>query len=278
MESLCQCVNVGRQAYYQDKYRSSKRVEYEHRVVELIKEFRLEQPSAGIKKLQVDINIRLVEQEHNPIGRDRLFEIAARNGLLVARRKSRQPVTTYSKHGYAVQPNRIKDEVPTAPGQILVADITYLSLCGGQHAYLSLVTDKYSRYIVGYYLSKNLSNEGALKAIEMASKNLPRDAKAICHSDRGVQYCCHDYLDKLNELGIISSMTDADHCAQNALAERVNGILKSEFYLDITFNNFAIAQRAVDNAIRIYNTRRRHWSLKLRTPADVHFEDQRLAA
>lgn len=278
MESLCRHFEVGRQAFYQFNYRSKKRKEYEEKVVALIKEFRVQQPRSGIKKLRVDINIKLAESECPPIGRDCLFDIARREGLLLERRKSRQPITTYSGHNYVVEPNRIKEITPTAPGQIFVADITYLTLRGGAHAYLFAITDKYSRYIVGHFLSKDLRHEGAIKALEMASKHCSVDVKTIHHTDRGVQYCCHEFLDKLAELGMVGSMTDADHCAQNALAERMNGILKSEFYLDTTFNTFAIAQRAVDNAILIYNTYRRHWSLGLRTPASVHFKNQRIAA
>ena len=247
-------------------------------MLELIKGLRKEQPRGGLKKLRIDINIELEKRGYRPVGRDSLFEMARRNGLLLERRRSRKPVTTYSAHNYAVQPNLVKYIEATAPGQVLVADITYLTLRGGEHAYLFAVTDMYSRYIVGHYLSKSLGHAGAVQALEMACKNLPRDALTIHHTDRGVQYCCHEFLDKLCEFTMLSSMTDADHCAQNALAERVNGILKSEFYLDVTFNTFADAARAVNNAIRIYNTRRRHWSLKLRIPAEVHFEGWRIAA
>lgn len=278
MESLCRYFEVGRQAYYQYQYRASERRERDDVVVGLVKEFRKEQPRTGLKKLRIDINLELEKQGYQPIGRDWLFAVARKNALLLERRRSRAPITTYSGHKYAVQPNLIKERAPTAPGQVLVGDITYLMLRGGSHAYLFAVTDKYSRYIVGHHLASNLSHEGAIKAAEMAYTNLPLGAQPIHHTDRGVQYCCHEFLDKLRELGMSSSMTDADHCAQNALAERMNGILKSEFYLDVTFNTFAQAQRAVKNAICIYNTRRRHWSLGLRKPAEVHFKHQPIAA
>lgn len=278
MEDLCRYFKVGRQAYYQDKYRREKRRKYHELVIEHIKELRKIQPRAGIKKLQVDINELLKQAGHAEVGRDRLFQIACEAGLLLKRRKSRQPITTYSRHKYAVQPNRIKEKVATAPGQIAVADITYLTLSGGKHAYLFAITDIYSRYLMGYHLSMSLSHEGAIKALEMARKRIPLGAKLIHHTDRGVQYCCHEFLDKLASLDFLSSMTDADHCAQNAIAERMNGILKSEFFLDLTFNNFAEAQRAVDDAIYTYNNVRRHWSLKLHKPATVHFQTHSLAA
>ena len=136
--------------------------------------------------------------------------------------------------------------------------------------YLSLITDKYSRKIVGYHLGRTLETEDTLKALRMALAELPEGAKPIHHSDRGCQYCCHEYVSCLHEHGLGVSMTEVDHCAENAQAERMNGILKQEYFLSYEFRTVAQALKAVDEAVRLYNTRRPHRSLKMKTPAAVH--------
>ena len=166
-------------------------------------------------------------------------------------------------------PNRLRETVVSGPGQAVAADITYLRLQWG-FCYLFLLTDVYSRMIVGWYLSESLGHEGALKALRMALANKTLLPGALHHSDRGVQYCCHEFIREVNANGLLLSMTDANHCAQNALAERVNGILKDEFYLDLRFNSLAQARRAVANSVFIYNTKRPHLSLGYRKPAEMH--------
>lgn len=205
-----------------------------------------------------------------PIGRDRLARLLRENGLNVFRRRSRRIQTTYSRHHYAVQPNLFKGIKVTAPCQVLVADVTYLELAR-QHAYLFLITDAYSRMIVGYHVSQDLGHTGAIKALEMALEAVPSPKGLIHHTDRGVQYCCHDFLDVIRKHGMRSSMTDADHAAQNALAESINGLLKREFLLDSTFEQFKALMQAVDEAVFAYNHLRIHGSLHGKTPAEVHF-------
>ena len=139
----------------------------------------------------------------------------------------------------------------------------------GAFAYLFLVTDLFARHIVGWHLSRDLSHYAALRALDAAQRTLGRCTGIVHHSDRGSQYCCHDYLAQLHALRMIPSMTDAAHCYQNAVAERVNGILKAEFDLDAVFPSFRAAQHAVTQAVHIYNTIRTHWSLQLRTPHTV---------
>jgi len=151
-----------------------------------------------------------------------------------------------------------------------VSDITYISLTN-THAYLFLVTDKVSQMVVGYHLSRSLSHEGAIYALRNAMLNVKEGSNVIHHTDRGIQYCCHKFLDESRKQGIRLSMTDSDHCAQNALAECMNGILKTEFYLDYKFKNFEQAETAVKEAIFNYNHLRIHGSLNGRTPAEVHF-------
>ncbi len=207
--------------------------------------------------------------KYPPIGRDHLARIVAKYGLKVGRRKSRKIHTTYSDHDYAVQPYLVPSLNVNGPGQLLVADITYISTEEGP-AYLFLITDAYSRKILGYYLSKSLGHDGAIEALKMALKDVPNPKAVVHHSDRGVQYCCHNFLDEIRRFDLRSSMTDADHCAQNALAECINGILKSEFFLDVTFPNFKSALKAVHQAIFNYNHLRIHGSLNGKTPAESH--------
>lgn len=184
------------------------------------------------------------------------------------------PHTTYSGHDYAVQPNLMKDLMLIRPLQAFVSDITYLRV-GGGFAYLFLVTDAVSKRIMGYHLSHTLGHQGAIHALRMAIENIKDPRGIIHHSDRGVQYCCHQFLDELKTLSIYSSMTDANHCAQNALAERMNGILKNEFYLDLPFLDFKAASKAVAQAVLLYNEVRTHGSLKtngrMSTPDAYHF-------
>ena len=226
---------------------------------------RLVQPRVGTRKLQVHLAAAGV-----PVGRDRLFRWLREDDALVER-KRRGTGTTYSRHGYAVAPNRLKDATITGPGQAVVSDITYLRLDRDRFAYLFLTTDVYSRQIVGWHLSRDLSHHSALQALQHASVTLGASDGVLHHSDRGSQYCCHEFLRALADRRWLPSMTDANHCYQNALAERVNGILKDEFHLDAVFPAFIEAHVAVTQAIHTYNTRRLHGSLQRRTPAQVFY-------
>lgn len=224
---------------------------------------RQEQPRVGTRKLQAALATAGVA-----VGRDRLFALLRARGQLVSR-KRRATQTTYSHHAYAVAPNLVKTVTLTAPRQVVVSDITYLRLERDVFAYLFLVTDLYARHIVGWHLSRDLSHDGALRALAQAEQTLGPCAGIVHHSDRGVQYCCHAYRAQLHAARMLPSMTDGAHCYQNAVAERVNGILKDEFDLDAVFASFSAAHGAVAHAVRVYNTRRTHWSLKLQTPHTV---------
>jgi putative transposase len=203
------------------------------------------------------------------IGRDRLAKFCSKNGFKVGRRKSRKIQTTFSKHNYAVQPYLLPGVEITAPGQVLVADITYIPLYSG-HTYLFLVTDAYSRMIVGHHLSDSLNHNGAIEALKMALELIPKPQGVIHHSDRGCQYCCHDFLEQVHTWELRASMTDKDHCAQNALAECMNGILKTEFLLDAGFISLNHAKLGVSDAIFNYNCLRIHGQLDGKTPEEVH--------
>jgi transposase InsO family protein len=232
-------------------------------VLAAVDAIRVDQPRAGTRKVHDHLASAGVH-----VGRDRLFTVLRETGRLV-KRKRRATQTTYSRHGYAVAPNVLKTMTVAAPRQVVVSDITYLRLDRGAFAYLFLVTDLFSRQIVGWHVSRDLSHHAALIALDQARRTLGPVTGVVHHSDRGSQYCCHDYLQRLHELRMIPSMTDDQHCYQNAVAERVNGILKDEFDLDAIFPSVIAAQHAVAHAVRIYNTVRRHWSLDLQTPYDV---------
>lgn len=224
---------------------------------------RTTQPRVGTRKLQAHLAASGLV-----VGRDRLFRWLREAGALV-KRKRRGTHTTYSRHGYAVAPNRLKDTPLTGPGQAVVSDITYLRLARDGFAYLFLTTDVYSRRIVGWHLSRDLSHQSALRALHHTCETLGTTEGVLHHSDRGSQYCCHEFLQALAASRLLPSMTDANHCYQNALAERVNGILKDEFDLDQAYPTFIEAHQAVARAIHTYNHRRLHGSLRLQTPADV---------
>lgn len=235
-------------------------------VLKLVDNLRQDQPRVGTRKLYQHLS-----EQGIGVGRDRLFDVL-RNADRLVRRKKRFEKTTYSKHVYAVAPNLIQGKAVRRPAQVLVSDCTYLRLAGGKFAYLFLVTDAYSRKILGFHLSRDLSHYSALLALDNARTELHDTNGVIHHSDRGCQYCCHEYLAFLKKYGMEPSMTNESHCYQNAIAERVNGILKDEFNLDAVFLSFEQMLSAVRNAIKVYNTKRMHWSLGLKTPAEVYLK------
>jgi putative transposase len=187
---------------------------------------------------------------------------------MIKKKRRKYVRTTFSNHWLRKYPNLIKGLVPVQAGQIWVSDITYLSTTKG-FIYLSLITDAYSHKIVGWQLSTSLSHEGSLRALEMALGSRTGTQQLIHHSDRGIQYCCSEYVSLLGDKGIEISMTENGDPLENAIAERVNGILKTEFGLDNVFSNFKIALLSTERAIKIYNTKRPHASVDYLTPHEA---------
>lgn len=227
-------------------------------------------PRIGTRKLHYMLTDTL--QRHNiRIGRDKLFNLLEEYGLLIRRRKRKRMYTTDSNHLFRKYPNLIRELTVSAPDRLWVSDITYISLTGG-FCYLSLVTDAYSRKIVGHCLYPTLQREGPLRALRKALSSLPAPSgtKLIHHSDRGLQYCCTDYTTLLEKNAMHISMTEKGDPYENAIAERVNGILKDEFALDKDFDTFALANIAVSNAIATYNQLRPHASCNYLTPEQAH--------
>lgn len=212
-------------------------------------------------------------QQHKiHIGRDAFFDLLRERGMLVRRRRYKKPRTTFSCFWLKKYPNLAKDFIPTAPNQLWVSDITYIAV-GDDFAYLSLITDAYSHKVVGFFLSKDLSANGPVMALKMALKNNPDRKNLIHHSDRGLQYYSAAYMKLLN--GIRVSMSEKSDPLENAVAERMNGILKDEL-LAHYFETFEEAQKEIAIAISIYNHERPHGSIDLLTPAMAHLQSGEL--
>ena len=237
-------------------------------MLELVQAERKHQPRLGVRKLYYMIQVEL-RAAGVKMGRDRLFEELRKAGLLVERKPSEWPRTTDFNPNLPVFKNLVKRFQLSGRNQVWVADITYIRT---QEAfmYLGLITDKWSRKIVGFHLGETLETESPLKALAMALKGLKRGELPILHSDRGCQYASHRYVRRAGEAGLRMSMTEKNHSAENALAERVNGILKQEYWLDAQFGTKPEARRAVSHGINLYNNRRPHTNLGLKTPWMVH--------
>ena len=267
ISGLCKAAGMSRQNFYKART-SRKRKSVDERLVKrLVEAERALQPRLGGLKLHKMLRDQL-EEEDVILGRDRFFEVL-RNQALLLEQLPKAPRTTNSAHSLPVFRNLIKDLELTGPNQVWVSDITYIRT-QEDFVYLSLITDKYSRKVVGYHVGRSLEAQDALKALRMALAQLPDGVRPIHHSDRGCQYCSYKYVKELKDHGMPVSMTEEDHCAENAMAERVNGILKQEYFLNYTFQSVAQVQKAVDEAVWLYNTRRPHRSLELSTPEAIH--------
>ena len=230
---LCEKVGMTRQNYYAMRKKRKQKECDEEKILELVKKERQKQPRLGCRKLYKMIKPQL-EKMGIKVGRDRMFEILKKHGMLVENKKALIPKTTNSKHTLPVFRNIIKELNPTAPNQIWVSDLTYIRTMEG-FIYGALTTDKYSRRIVGANAGDTLEAEGCIKALSQAISQLSVGENPIHHSDRGSQYCCHAYVKRLKKRGLSVSMTEQNHCYENAMAERVNGILKQEYGLDQVF-------------------------------------------
>ena len=266
-------LGYSRQAYYQQKKQIEKESLQYGILINEVLEIRKTQKRLGCRKLIYKLE-PFMDQHQIIIGRDAFFDLLSEHNLLVRKRKRRKPITTFSDHWMRKHPNLIEGFYPTAPNQLWVSDITYI-IVGNGFAYLSLITDAYSRKIVGFYLSIDLSAEGCIRALEMALDNNPVLGRLIHHSDRGSQYCCSDYVKILNDNFIKISMTQNGDPRENAIAERVNGILKDEL-LDKSYLNYQAAVRSVSIAISIYNHQRPHSSIDYLTPIEAHFRSGKL--
>lgn len=211
--------------------------------------------------------------EHNiKIGRDRLFELLREHGMLIRPRR-RYTRTTDSNHHYRKWPNLIEEMSITAPEQVWVSDITYIRTQNG-FLYLSLVTDAYSKKLMGYHLSHKLEAKGTVAALRMAiSQRQYPDRPLIHHSDRGIQYCCANYVEALQQAQIQISMAEKGNPYQNAIAERINRTLKEQLGMDSTFPNYREALNKLIRVVEVYNDRRPHSSCDGLTPNQMHVKN-----
>lgn len=257
-----------RQAYYKRKQSEKKEIELQEKVISMVMQIRIKMPRLGTRKLYYLLESDFKKMSIN-IGRDKLFKILRVNNLLVKPKKSYH-ITTNSKHWLKKHKNQINNIEISEPEQVFVSDITYIKTLEG-HNYLSLVTDAYSKKIMGHNLANNMKAEESEIALKIAIRNRKYKSRpTIHHSDRGLQYCSASYQEILNKNNIKPSMTEQYDPYENAIAERVNGILKDEFNLDKSFTNHEQAKIVIKDIIDVYNNERPHLSCEYLTPYQMH--------
>jgi len=268
-KKLCGLFGKTRQAWYAETWDGPRQMTEDAIVLDLVALFRRHMPRVGTRKL-----FHLLEQpliDHNiKMDRDKLFKLLGCHRLLLKKRK-RYTKTTYSQHWMRKYPNLIRFKKITAADQVWVSDITYVRV-GKHFSYLSIITDTYSRKIIGFCLSKSLSTEGCLQALHMALECRKEKYALTHHSDRGYQYCSKEYVGLLQQNGIAISMTENGDPYENAIAERVNGILKTEFNMDVTYKSHYQAGKIIKESIRVYNEMRPHASCDYLTPSEAHLQ------
>ena len=259
---------MSRQNFYARRQARRSREVDSGLVLQWVRQERMAQPRLGARKLHYLLRERLALAGIE-LGRDRFFVLLREAGLLLEPLPREYVRTTSSAHDFPVYPNLAQQMEAAAPNQLWVADQTYVRTKEG-FVFVSLVTDRVSRKIVGHHCGESLAASGCVQALEMAMASLPAGVRPVHHSDRGTQYCSGEYVGKLKARGLPISMTEKNHCAENALAERVNGILKAEYGLGGCLQNKEQARRAVDQSVRLYNERRPHLALNYQTPEEVH--------
>ena len=272
VEQICGLFGKTRQSWYERTWRHADQQLQDELVLHWVREIRGTLPRVGCIKLHRMLGNRM--EEHGiHLGRDGFFTLLRDHDLLIRVRK-KYVHTTDSRHRYKKLPNVLQEITVHQPEQVWVSDITYLRTVNG-FIYLFLVTDAWSRKIMGYHVSQRLKANGCIIALNKAlqARNYPK-RPLMHHSDRGVQYCCDDYVELLQRNKITISMTESGSPYDNAIAERINGILKQEFDLDITFSSYGHAVGPVMQAIHSYNNIRPHFSCDLKTPAFVHMVQQ----
>ncbi len=269
MKWLYECFGVSKQAFYKRLKTTREQMEQEKELTRMVEEERqCTSSQTGGLKLYRSLKPEM-ERRRIKMGRDKFYTFLRSYQLLVPKSKNYH-VTTDSKHQFYKYPNLVQNKVPTRPEQLWVSDITYIKTESG-HNYLALVTDAYSKQIMGYHLANHMKASLCTEALAMAVRNRKYpDMPLIHHSDRGFQYCSAEYVKFAEDHRMTMSMTEQYDPYENAVAERVNRTLKYEFGLKMTIKNFALAKKMVAHGVHIYNTRRLHWSLNLLTPKQVH--------
>lgn len=266
---ICRLFGLTRQAYYQHFWQQEASGIEESLVLAQVQSIRKDHRVMGGRKLYEKLYPFFLEHQIK-MGRDALFDLLATNGLLV-KKKRRRFVTTFSNHWLRKWPNLIREMKVTGINQLWVSDITYFKVAG-EYVYISLITDAYSHKVVGYHLAETLETIETIKALQMALKQLPKNLTdpLIHHSDRGVQYCSETYVKLLQDTGIAISMTENGDPLENAVAERINGILKGEYLKHYQTSTIQQAKEQLSKAVKLYNEERPHFSIGLLTPELVH--------
>jgi transposase InsO family protein len=268
LSQLCRLFGISRQSFYQYWEKQDQLVVEQKIILDLVNSIRKDHPVIGTRKLYVMIGNEL-KRHHIKMGRDKLYNLLAINGMLLRRRK-RRVRTTFSNHRFRKYPNMIAGLSISRPNQVWVSDITYWRV-NRSFLYLSLITDAYSRKIVGYQVADNLKTCNSLEALKTALQKVrgPFDG-LIHHSDRGFQYCSGQYTDLLQSNGIRISMTQSGDPLENPLAERMNGIVKNEYLNHFPIKNLHTANDLLEKVINRYNKERPHSSCMNMVPEEVH--------
>lgn len=269
---LCRLLGLTRQAYYQHFWQQEANTIEQSLVLEQVYTIRKDHRVMGGRKLYEKLYPFLLEHQIK-MGRDAFFDLLAENKLLVKKRR-RRFITTFSNHWLRKWPNLIREMEINRINQLWVSDITYWKI-EERYTYISLITDAYSHKIVGYHLAQTLESVETIKALHLALTQLPNQINKplIHHSDRGVQYCSDNYVKLLQDKGIEISMTENGDPLENAIAERINGILKSEYLKHYNSKNFREAKEHLHLAVKLYNQDRPHFSIGLLTPDEVHSKE-----
>lgn len=266
---LCRLLGITRQAYYQHFWLQEMAGVEASLVLSEVLAIRQDHRVMGGRKLYEKLHPFLMEHQIK-MGRDALFDLLAANRLLVTK-KRRRYVTTFSNHWLRKWPNLIRELSLNRVNQLWVSDITYWKVAGS-YFYISFITDAYSHKIVGYHLAETLESIETMKALEMALDHLPPGlaGSLIHHSDRGSQYCCQAYVKLLQDRNVQISMTENGDPLENAIAERINGILKGEYLNYYEISSLGQAKAQLQHAVNLYNEQRPHFSIGLLTPQLVH--------
>lgn len=273
LAKLCSWFGVSRQAYYQYNWEVISTTVTDEMILQQVRQIRRDHRRMGTRKLYELLQPFLLDNQIK-IGRDALLDLLSANHLLV-RKRNRRIKTTNSYHHFRKYPNLIEDLIPTAINQLWVSDITYWKL-NGDHLYISFITDAYSHKIIGYHAGETLEAEESISALHMALSALgaERQCRPIHHSDRGIQYCSQAYVAELKRNEIDISMTENGDPRENAIAERINGIIKDEYLDNYEVETLQEAKELLARSVALYNEERPHMSLGNFTPAEIHQSKQ----
>lgn len=265
---LCAWFGITRQAYYQNSWKAINTSLEEELILQQVKQIRENHKRMGVRKLYDKLHPFMLEHCIK-MGRDALFDLLSANYMLVRKRK-RRIQTTNSFHWLRKYPNLIGEFIPTKPEQLWVSDITYWKITG-RHVYISFITDAYSHKIVGYHLAETLEAIESIRALKMALSDLrSENHQLIHHSDRGIQYCSKNYVKLLQDYQVQISMTENGDPLENAIAERINGIIKDEYLYDYQVNSVKEARELLKQVVELYNSDRPHMSIGNLTPNEIH--------